>query len=194
MATSRLCSVVGCDKRAIARGFCNSHHHRWMRHGDALGGATSRGEVLRFLTEVVFNYVGTDCLIWPYAKSNGYGCLKFQGRRAFAHRVACEHRNGPPPSATHDAAHSCGKGHLGCVNPRHLSWKTRRENLADMVSHGTALRGERSSFAKLCEADVRAIRSMKGEAIGAEVAQLFGTSKTNVSVIQQRKSWSWLPD
>lgn len=34
MTTPRLCSVDGCDKPTIARGFCTLHYQRWKRHGD----------------------------------------------------------------------------------------------------------------------------------------------------------------
>lgn len=31
---SKECSVKGCDKTAVARGYCQSHYNRWHAHGD----------------------------------------------------------------------------------------------------------------------------------------------------------------
>jgi hypothetical protein len=37
MATSRLCSIPGCDNHVLARGWCVKHYNRWERNGDPLG-------------------------------------------------------------------------------------------------------------------------------------------------------------
>ena len=28
------CTVRGCDRPHVARGYCNTHYHRWLTHGD----------------------------------------------------------------------------------------------------------------------------------------------------------------
>jgi len=38
------CTVPGCRKRPVTRGYCVAHYRRWMRHGDPTGGRASRGE------------------------------------------------------------------------------------------------------------------------------------------------------
>jgi hypothetical protein len=81
--------------------------------------------------------------------------------------------HGEPPTARHEAAHSCGKGHLGCVHPGHLSWKTRNENRADMVRHGMLPRGTIVSTNKLTEDQVREIRSRMGSETGMALAAEF---------------------
>lgn len=66
------------------------------------------------------------CLIWPFvSKLHGYGQFGYLGKNYYAHRFMCELAHGPAPSPLHEAAHSCGRGHEGCVNPQHLSWKTK---------------------------------------------------------------------
>lgn len=56
------------------------------------------------------------CLIWPFNRAqNGYPTAG-KNNAIRPHRLMCERRNGPAPSSKHQAAHSCGKGHLGCVN------------------------------------------------------------------------------
>lgn len=36
------CSIEGCTRTAIRRGWCGAHYARWRRHGDPLGGGTDR--------------------------------------------------------------------------------------------------------------------------------------------------------
>lgn len=33
-----VCSIDGCSKPTLARGWCSAHHTRWRRHGDPLAG------------------------------------------------------------------------------------------------------------------------------------------------------------
>ena len=141
MANPRICSVDGCDKPIEARGWCKPHYRRWYNHGDPLAGKTLRGESERWLREEALAYSGDDCLIWPYAKTNkgygdGYGRTKIDGRKVIVSRFICEKVNGVPPTQRHQAAHSCGNGHLGCVTPKHLSWKTPEQNWDDRRLHG----------------------------------------------------------
>jgi hypothetical protein len=35
------CSVAECEKRAVSRGFCDTHYRRWRKYGDPLLGARS---------------------------------------------------------------------------------------------------------------------------------------------------------
>lgn len=194
------CSVEGCkgsadNKAGGRRGWCSSHYRRWKHHGDPLAGGTVRGEVPRYYAEFVLPYEGEECLLWPYGKTTrGYAQMwvDSHSRLALVSRLVCEEENGPPPSGDHDAAHSCGNGHLGCVTKRHLSWKTKIGNAADMIVHGTHLRGERQNGAKLTEDDVRAIRSLQGVILQKEIASQFGVSKQRISAILARKDWAWL--
>src|SRR5690348_175562 len=79
-----------------------------------------------------------QCLIWPFSRNwNGYGHLNRDDKIVYAHRVMCEIVNGPAPGKKHVAAHSCNNGHLGCVSPKHLSWKTPSQNLLDRRKAGT---------------------------------------------------------
>lgn len=138
------------------------------------------------------DFNGVDCLIWPFSRDKqGRALLSISGTTKKTSRIMCEYRHGPPPTHKHHATHSCGKGHLGCVNGSHLRWATHKENMADMIIHGTQSRGERHGAAKLTEADVLAIRSMTG-VLRKEIAAIFGVSRTNINAIMRRKSWDWL--
>lgn len=193
MATLRLCSVPGCGKPTRYKVFCNVHYARWRRHGDPLAGRVQEGEPLRYFLDVVVGYDGAECLFWPYGKSGGYGKLNVRGRSpATVSRLICEHANGPPPSPEYDAAHSCGNGHLGCVAKRHLSWKTRKGNVADAIAHGTHIRGERQGRSKLTETDVRKILALKGTMTQAKIAELMHVGQDHICRIHARKIWAWL--
>ena len=88
------------------------------------------------------DYQGDDCLPWPFCRDGrvGRGRMGHEGKRPWAHRLMCELAHGPPPTPKHQAAHECGKGHYGCVNPRHLAWKTNSENQLDRRKNGNMLR------------------------------------------------------
>ena len=194
MATPRLCSIANCGKPAVnIRGWCKRHYHRWQRHGDPLAGGTLRGEPERYLHEVALVYDGTECLIWPYSRNQkGYANMRYHGVVRAVSRVVCEDVNGPPPTSKHEAAHLCGKGHDGCVTPRHLSWKTPAENHADMIIHGTSCRGTKHPSNRLTEADVRDIRQLSHYISCRQITDMFGLGKDTVYAILRGRSWAWL--
>lgn len=193
MADLRICSIDGCGKPLKARGWCNAHWRRWNRNGDPLAGMTAQGDPLKFISSVDPANLGEECLLWPYARlPNGYGHLWIDGVDTLASRYICEKFNGPAPTDAHEAAHLCGKGHLACIHPLHLAWKTHAENEADKLIHGTHHRGERCPTAKLTERDVKEIRSLKGSMLGREVADLYGVTRWTVFDIWKRHIWAWL--
>lgn len=186
------CSVQDCSKESSKKGFCSIHYSRWHRYGDPL--VTKKipnGEATRFFEEDVLSYDGKDCLAWPYAKyPSGYGHLSYAGKDVTVSRLVCEKVHGPAPSKEHHAAHSCGKGHEGCVNKNHLRWATPKENNADKQGHGTLLKGESAPWAKLTEDNVNDIISLKGKLYQKEVAELYGVTRSMVGLIQRGKRWS----
>jgi hypothetical protein len=101
--------------------------------------------------------------------------------------------HGPPPTPKHQAAHLCGRGGDGCVNPHHLAWKTQAENMADKLIHDTHSRGERCSNAKLTENDVIAIRQLGKSVRHSDLALRFGVSRHTIRNVLYRKDWAWLP-
>lgn len=186
----RKCSVAGCDRPHDSNGFCGAHSMRLKRHGDPLGGGTSHGEPLDFLINVAARYDGKECLIWPYGTgSEGRPIIHVGDTTRSASRYLCEFVYGPPPTPSHEAAHSCGKGHLRCIAPGHLRWATKVENEADKLIHGTHQFGENNPVAKLTEDEVEMIRSLRGQIRQREIAARFGISQSSVSLIQRGINW-----
>jgi hypothetical protein len=194
MAAPRICSIPGCAKRHEARGWCACHYERWRTSGDPLVACTTPGEPLQYFRESVLTYDGDACLSWPYAKSDGRGVIRLNKRNHYVHRLVCEHAYGPPPSPEHEAAHSCGNGHNGCVAQKHLRWATHQENMSDRVIHGTSNRGSRSPVAKLTEENVRAIRALKGKMTQKEIGAMFGVTQGAISYIHCGRGWTEAPD
>ena len=195
--STRICAVEDCGKPVHGHGFCIVHYSRFKRHGSPTGGRStvgrpSGGGITAAWLEKHKLHDGEDCLTWPFnTDPHGYGKISHNGKQKHVSRIVCEFRHGPPPSPRHHAAHSCGKGHLGCVNPKHLSWKTPKENSADMVAHGTALRGEKNGKAKLTCEQVLEIRAAKHLSPSA-LAKTFNVTRQTISSVLLGESWAWL--
>lgn len=145
------------------------------------------GEAFRWLRDRV-DYSGDDCLIWPFAilKHVGRGYLGYNGKSYYAHRLMCILVHGEPPTPKHQAAHSCGNGHKGCVNPRHLQWQTHSENQRDRRKHGTHVTTRYGSRSPLTVAQVREIRSVRGIEPQLATAARFGISLSSVQRWQKK--------
>ncbi|MEH3065309.1 MAG: HNH endonuclease [Methylobacterium radiotolerans] len=137
------CSVEGCTDTVYypKYGYCSAHYRRWRKYGDPTAGGIRHGDAQRFACEVATSETD-DCITWPYGgTSTGYGRINAGGTSIGAHVHIATLAHGPKPTDRHECCHSCGNGHLGCVNPRHLYWGTRSDNVQDMIRHGTHYRG-----------------------------------------------------
>jgi hypothetical protein len=193
---SKVCSVEGCTRKHKGRGWCNAHYQRWNLKGDPLApmGRACPGELTRFIRDVAVPFAGDACLPWPFSMaSGGRGVIRVDGKQRPVARVVCQLAHGDPPTPEHVSAHSCGKGHLGCVNPRHLRWATNQENRDDMVLHGTRVRGEQHGSSKLTESEVRSIRDKlaQGGRRGS-IAVEYSVTWHAVADIATGKTWGWL--
>jgi predicted XRE-type DNA-binding protein len=195
MATTRVCSIEGCNKKLFGRGWCQAHWAKWRKYGDPLAGRNyaPRGAGYAWILEHVA-YDGEDCLFWPFSRGKwGYGDLWVDGKHWPVHRFMCQLVYGDPPSPSHEVLHSCGNGCLGCTNPNHLRYGTSKENSADTIHHGNSMRGERAHQSKLTEADVLQIRDLAASGMSqTKIAKQFGICQQSVSDIHRRKNWHWL--
>lgn len=186
-----ICSVDGCGKPVAYRGYCRSHYERLLRHGDPLAGRTAVGAPQAWLASFLASQPDTDeCVTWPFGRdSDGYGTVRIDGVMQKAHRHVCLSVHGTPPPGDIEAAHSCGNGHLGCLNPKHLRWATPKENSADSAAHGTHVAGERSGMAKLTEEAAREIIALTGIRSTKELAAQFGVSARTIRNVQSGQTW-----
>lgn len=149
------------------------------------------GNGIKFLRALLTD-APADCVIWPqFRDENGYGRLVHEQKQYWAHRLMCEMAHGAPPSPDHEAAHSCGRGHEGCVNPRHLSWATKTRNQLDRRSHGTKSPCGWRWRPKLTPEQVLQIRALKGTTTQTqrEIAGMFGVTDATVRDVWSGKSW-----
>lgn len=132
------------------------------------------------------------CLDWPFCKMpTGYGSFGYLGKRLYAHRFMCELAHGQAPTPKHEAAHRCGNGHLGCVNPKHLAWKTKAENRRESTQHGKGTRNlGGNNKGRLTPIQVAEIRALRGQERQVDIAARFGISWQSVSMIQRGRMYA----
>lgn len=131
------CSIDGCPKVAVSRGWCVMHHTRWLRNGDPGGPAPRLG---RDPVERFWENVDKDgpipemrpelgpCWTWnAYTNWAGYGSFYDGNRRVMgAHKYSYELHNGPVP-VDMQVDHLCWPTR-NCVNPAHLEAVTPGTN------------------------------------------------------------------
>jgi hypothetical protein len=149
-----------------------------------------KGETLKWLQDRV-EHDGGDCLLWPFSRDTwlGRGRVSVNRKCRWAHRVMCELAHGAPPTPAHHAAHTCGNGHGGCVNPKHLEWKTASENAQDRRTHGTHVSSRAGKFGKLTPKQVLEIHAMKGKKTQWELAHQYGVSDNAIRNIFAGRTW-----
>jgi hypothetical protein len=186
-----MCLAENCDKVSFRRGLCSMHYSRLIRNGDInVTKGPANGSVPAWI-EAHAAYDGDECLIWPFGRfSNGYGAVSNDPRARVASRVMCWRAHGAPPTPEHEAAHSCGKGHLGCVHRGHLSWKIPTSNAEDKIAHGTENSGARNGGAWLSEGDVVDVLDMLDKGFTHHlIAKWVGVSRSTITRIANGKSW-----
>lgn len=193
------CEVIGCVKEARKQTLCYAHAERLRRKGDVqahvpLQPRAKNGQP-RYWMEAHLNYQGDDCLQWPFYRCpKGYASMVHKGVSIYVGRIICMELFGQPDPDI-EAAHSCGNGHLGCVNPKHLNWATRKENAADKIAHGRSSRGSKCSLAKITQSDVIKIRkAIKTGEMQRDIAARFRVSPQLVSAIKTGQCWGWLKE
>ena len=145
-----------------------------------MSGNKGKGKAWVWLAENV-GHKGSDCLMWPFSRdSHGYGHLGLNGKPRKAYRLMCILAHGEAPTCSHHASHNCGKGHLGCVNPNHLAWKTPSENQKDRALHGTKNDGMGRYGRKTTPAQVTEIVALKGKMPITAIAEKYGIKRGTV--------------
>lgn len=141
--------------------------------------------VERFMQKVD---VTDGCWNWTAAKKgNGYGAFYFEGALRGAHRVSLHLFKGLPVDTPLDAMHSCDNP--GCVNPDHLSYGTRVDNMQDASCKGRTRNvsdwsGAKNPKAKLAPNQRTELEGMISAGRGTrELAREFGITRARVQQI-----------
>lgn len=135
----------------------------------------------------------SGCMEWSRARSKyGYGQLWDGAKVVYVHRVVAGLVYGAPTPGS-EVLHSCDNP--PCVNPQHLSWGTRAENMRDASQKGRLvgkrhLTGEAHPATPLKTADVLSIRARRaGGEIYRTIAADYGVSIAAVHNIVRRVTW-----
>lgn len=143
------CRIEDCQREVHQKLLCGRHYYRLWRNGDPL--KISRNAPGSSLSEK-FHSFGWDvakdgCWNWRgRLNENGYGSIKHEGKRIYAHRASYMLNTGPIESGK-VICHSCDNPK--CVNPSHLWAGTQNENIRDMISKGRQRAGRRWSEAEV---------------------------------------------
>ena len=125
--TERTCSIDGCVKPTLSRGWCGTHYRRWWKGGDPLKVQQIRGDdIARLMSHVRIDPSG--CWIWTGSLNReGYGRISWRGRtERAAHRVSYALLRGPLLEGL-ELDHLCRV--RPCVNPDHLEQVTSQVNI-----------------------------------------------------------------
>lgn len=195
---AKACSVGDCERQAFSKGLCRAHYDRQRKFGSPTTGGPLRsanGGTLAWTIEQSRSETD-ECVLWPFSRDEqGRGKIRIEGRTTIASRYMCRLAHGEPPTPQHHAAHSCGNGHSGCMNPKHLRWATPKENSADQKLHGTQQRGERYGLAKLSDANAAMILELKGSGTTQQaLADRFGVHQSTISDIWRGKRRAWMKE
>lgn len=141
-------------------------------------------------------HLPNGCIVYKGATDKwGYAHVGVGGKRVQAHRYAYERFNGPIPKGML-VCHSCDNP--PCVNPKHLFLGTDMQNTQDMIRKGRKPVGEKvkggkySDGAKLTEAQVREIRSLKGSDTQRAIGDTYGVDQATISAIWKGRTWKHL--
>ena len=145
-----------------------------------------RGEAFAFMEAALASNTD-ECIIWPLALSpNGYAVTGACGSSKQVHRLVCEKAYGPCPTGF-EAAHSCNV--RKCINPKHVTWKTRKENAEDRQKHGTQCAGETHGQAKLTWEEIFQIRTLAGTKSQRALATQFKVAQVTIHRVINDKNW-----
>jgi len=140
-------------------------------------------------------------ILKPHRRPDGYLtanlCRDGKPKQVRIHRLVAERFLGPAPSPRHEVNHKNGDKTDNRVE--NLEWVTRSENhthaYRQLGRQAAPTKGEASNLSKLTRRDVVEIRKLwaTGKYTLAELGEMFGVSKSNISMIVNRKTWQHVP-
>lgn len=135
----------------------------------------------------------TDCWIWSQkSEVEGYGRVRYKGRKYLAHRLAYELTYGVNPGGSL-VCHTCDNP--SCIRPSHLFLGTDQDNVTDKMRKGRhkTIRGAENVWAKLSDSQVNEIRrrfKVRSRTDGAAaLAREFGVTDVTILNVVKRRTY-----
>lgn len=188
-----MCKIEGCDNKSRgALGYCQKHYLRLKKYGDPLKSIKGHEPLEMRFWKFVDKRGEDECWSWKGQILNGYGRISIGARDLFsdgAHRVSWMIHNSQTIPTGMVVMHSCDNP--GCVNPKHLSIGTYKDNHDDMVAKGRKKQvipvGEENGKAVLTEELVREIRTSSLN--NADMARKLGVSPNCIRGVRIFRTW-----
>jgi len=153
----KVCSIEGCNKQFLARGWCNMHYFRWKAHGDPThlvqrkSFETTANEYLLANSD---KPAGSECWVWKRrVTKHGYGHINPKWGHHQVHRLAYATWVGSIKKHS-QIHHKCSN--KACINPDHLQEVTKTDNAAEML--------ERQAYLKEIRELKKRIRDLEADA------------------------------
>lgn len=147
------------------------------------------------------------CTLWNgRLHEGGYAIASFKGASYKVHRLSymIHKNNGEEIPYENERGERLVIRHLcnnkRCVNPKHLDIGTQTENMRDMITHGTRLKGEKCKNAKTSDDIVKKIKQLKRSRVDPDyisvkqISKKFKVSTNMIYKIYNNVSWSHIPD
>lgn len=188
------CSYSSCEKTVEAKGFCQKHYMRFRLYGSPDPKSFDHEPIEIRFWQLVDKKEDHECWLWKRPpSSNGYGRIRVKetGKEEGAHRVSWWlHNNKTDIPDGMVVMHSCDN--KLCVNPKHLSIGTFKENTHDMIKKGRAkyktFPGESNANALLTKQDIIFIRNSNLK--HTELAKMLNVSSACIADVRKRRSWT----
>lgn len=123
----------------------------------------------------------------PGLASTGYYTVALRGVTRTVHSLVAEAFIGPRGAGL-QVRHVDGDRRNN--NLSNISYGTPKDNRADSERHGTAVRGEKYSTAKLTDSAARYIRAQRGVTPQSALARLFGVSPAAIQAVHDGRTWT----
>jgi hypothetical protein len=182
-------ACIYCDRPSRKRGMCNRHYLRWWK------ATPPEQRVPPTASERFWSKVEKTqgCWLWHGGgHESGHGVFTVDRKPVPASRFALEGALGYPPPEGTEVCHRCDNP--PCVNPRHLYYGTRQQNMDDAWARGRMPVGSQRAAAKLREEQVVALRERyAGGADARELAAEYGIAVTTLRHIVLGLKWKHVP-
>lgn len=183
----RICSVDGCSKRTVGRGWCRKHYSRWYK-GNPVVMPLLRERTIERLEKNSTPEPNSGCWLWlGVIGGAGYGRIKYKGQPWIVHRLAWTVHKGTIPEGAM-VCHKCDV--RSCINPDHLYIGDQETNMSDMVQRSRQAFGERHGFAILDENQIEKIKcDNRPDRI---IAEELGVARSTIQAAKTGRTWKHL--